>query len=134
MYQSFLQQNGHSPKLIWVELTDILLTDTSKVYVKLPVSQQNMARARKLFESGMGSGLGVKLHAIANLKDSTCCYAWVPKDQVDQEYALMGSGLKMSALSDESRRKGTAIRSRLRWAMLKKRFQKHSAMVADLFG
>ena len=133
MYQEFLQKNGCSPNLIWVEPADVLHTGTPTIYIKLPVPQANLARVRERFETGLRSGLGVCFQSMAELENATCCFAWVPEDEADQECHMMGSGLKISALSGESRRKGVGVKSRLRWALLKKRFQKHSAKNPDLF-
>lgn len=133
-YSEFLQKCGFPTGLTWVEPGDILLTGTRTIYIRLPVPQANLVHARERFEAGLRSGLGVWFQTLAELKNSTCCFAFVPEDEADQMYHLLGDGLKMSAQTDQSRRKGIGVRSRLRWALLKRHFRKHSWMIAELFG
>jgi hypothetical protein len=108
-FQEFLRKNGWSENLIWVEPTDLLLSGRGPIYVKLPVPAENLTHARERFTSGMSNGLGILFRTMCEVKNATCCYAWAPKDPTEQSYHLMGSGLKVSALTDKVRRSGKAV-------------------------
>ena len=111
-FQEFLRKNGWSTNLIWVEPTDLLLTGSPAIYVRLPVPAENLALAHKRFALGMSNGLGILFDTICELKNASCCFAWVPKNPTEQADHLMGRGLKLSAPADRSRRSGKAVVNR----------------------
>jgi hypothetical protein len=61
------------------------------------------------------------------------CYVWVPSDEADAKYAMMPSGLKMSANSGPARLPGKGVYSRLRWAYLRFVNQTKDALKGELF-
>jgi hypothetical protein len=132
-FREFLVENGYPRKLTWVTPNDVLLSDRKLVYVKLPVPTSNLLRARELFELGMPRQLGVLLHAVCEIDDTTCCYVWVPADQTESRYALMPRDLKMSANIGESKIPARSVHSPMHWHCLKILHQKQ-AMKNQLFG
>lgn len=133
-FEGFLCQNGYSANLIWVEPSDLVLSGRREIYVKLPVSAENLTRARKRFAAGMSAGIGITFGTICELQNATCCYAWKPNNHAERESHLMGDGLKLSAGTGLSRITGTPIRSWARWQLLKIRYRQYSDLNQQLFG
>lgn len=132
LFQDFLRKNGYSANLIWVEPVDVVLPGRREVYVKLPTTVQNLGRARERFTAGMSKGLGVTFGTICELTNATCCYARIPKDLLEQERHVMGSGLKLHVLTD--RLTGVPVTNWFRWQILKLRHRKRSEFKEVLFG
>jgi len=133
-FEVFLKENGYSANLIWVEPSDLVLSGQHSIYVKLPAPTNNLTRARDRFKRGISDGLGITFGTICDLSNATCCYAWVPKDEIDQQYHLMGRGLKVTAGTGLSRLNGIVVGSQLRWWLLKLRYRRHSRLAETLFG
>jgi hypothetical protein len=108
-FEAFLRSLGHPTSLVWVEPSDLLLSDRGQIYVKLPVPAANSALACDRFRAGMDSGLGVLFGAVCEIGHAVACHAWVPKDSRGQECNLMGSGLKLKCPTDWYRRKGQGV-------------------------
>jgi len=133
-FEVFLKENGHSSNVMWVEPSDLVLSGEHSVYVKLPTPISNVTRARDRFERGIGNELGITFGTICDLSNATCCYAWVPKDEIDRQYHLMGRGLKVTATTGSSRLNGILIRNQLRWRLLKLLHRRHTRLRDSLFG
>jgi hypothetical protein len=131
-FQEFLRKNGWSANLVWVESADLLISGRGAIYVKLPVPSENLTHARDQFTLGMSNGLGILFGTICELKNATCCFAWVPKDQAEQVRSLMGSGLKMSARIRSCHTTGKAVNYRFYWLLLKRRYEKYSDRIGFL--
>jgi hypothetical protein len=133
-FEVFLKENGYSASLIWVEPSDLIPSGQHSIYVKLPVQTTNLTRACDRFKRGISDGLGITFGTICDLSSATCCYAWVPKDQIDQQDHLMGRGLKITARTGSSRLNGILVGSQLRWWLLKLRYRRQSRLRETLFG
>jgi len=133
-FELFLKENDHSANLIWVEPSDLVCCERNSIYVKLPVPTTNISTARNRFDHGFSTGLGVTFGTICDLRDATCCYSWVPKDKIEQQYHLMNGGLKMSARAEPSRLNGIIVGTRFRWWLLKLRYRRPSRLKESLFG
>jgi hypothetical protein len=133
-FEEFLCQNGYSGKVVWVESTDLALPGRRAIYVKVPVPSRNLDYARRRFALGMSGGLGVAFGTICELQNSTCCYAWVPKDRTEQQEHLMGSGLKVSAQAGSSRVHGIPVANSVQWQLLRIRNRKRDDLKQHLFG
>jgi hypothetical protein len=132
-FEVFLTENGYSTNLIWIEASELVLSSQHSIYVKLPAPARNLSHARDCFERGRANGLGVNFGTIRELRNATCCYAWVPKDEVNQQNHLMGRGLKLTAKTGSSRLTGVIVKSQFHWWFLKLRHRRHSDLRDDLF-
>lgn len=130
-FEVFLKENGYSANLIWVEPSDLVLSGQHSIYVKLSAPTTNLSRARDRFERGISDGLGITFGTICDLRNATCCYAWSPEDEIDQQYHLMGRGLKVTARPD--RLNGIIVGSRFRWRCLRFRYRRYSRLRETLF-
>jgi hypothetical protein len=133
-FRNFLNENGYSADITWVESTDLVVSDGKRlIYVKLPAPARNAACALSRFERGMKEGRGVSFGTVCALANSTCCYAFVPKDEAEREQHFMGTGLKISARSGPYTPIGMIVTSRLRWWFLRFRHRGYSRIRESLF-
>ncbi len=133
-FERFLNDNGYSPHIIWIEPADLVLPGGRSICVKQPVPARNATNAHECFERGMKEGRGITFGTICEVAGSTCCYAWVPKYRNEQERHLMGRGLKMKAGTRSDNARGVAVTCRLRWWFLRIRHQQRSRRAAGMFG
>jgi hypothetical protein len=132
-FRDFVFKCGYPRELIWIAPSDVLLTGNKLIYVKLPVPENNLLRARELFEFGMHRQLGVLFKAVCDIGGVSCCYVWAPADESESRYALMGRDLKMSARVEESKIPNRSVRSQLHWHLLKILHGRKQAMKHQLF-
>lgn len=132
-FREFVVKCGYPRELIWIAPSDVLLTGRKLIYVKLPVPESNLLRARELFKLGMPRQLGVLFKAVCEIDGATCCYVWAPAEESESRYALMPRDLKMSARVEESKIPARSVRSQLQWHFLKILHRKKQAMKGDLF-
>jgi hypothetical protein len=130
-FEKFLAMNGYSPRIVWVTPADVVLTGKHTVYVKLPLPDENVESARKIYLDGMKRGFGEKFGTLCELKSDTCCYVWVPTNKTDAQYAMMPSGLKMNA--GGSKRPAKGVYSRLKWNYLRFVNRKMDVWKSELF-
>ena len=60
---------------------------------------------------GIGNELGITFGTICDLSNATCCYAWVPKDEIGSAVSPHGPGLKSHGHDRIIRLNGILIRN-----------------------
>jgi hypothetical protein len=135
-YVKFLRNCGCPQKVMWVAPKDVLFTGSSRIYIRMSDPEENEAAARKQYEAGIASTLGVEFHSLCELNGATCCYVWFPRDREEARRMMMPAdgGLKMSALSDHSYLKSKGIQNWVVWGLLKRRHGKKGAFYGYPFG
>jgi len=88
LFRRFLSENGHPPKLKWVFAEDVLL-DGRSVIIRVPLPDENHARARECYELGIARNLGINIHGLCLSDGEICCYVQLPEDDVDAQYKLL---------------------------------------------
>lgn len=134
-YTEFLKKCGCPSRIIWVTPEDVLFTRSGRIYIR-HAAEGRAAQARKQYEAGLESGLGVEFLMLCELNDSARCFVWFPRDRGEAERMMMPAdgSLKMSALNNSSKRKGKGIRSRLAWEVLRRRYEKNGELYGYPFG
>lgn len=110
-FSAFLESQWAFPDLLWVFREDVCQRGR-RFFVRFPVPEENKGIAEKLYDQGVERGLGVRLEALCLLGSRTCCYVWLPSDEVDASYAML-SGLKFSVPT--SPEVAQPVRSGLSW-------------------
>ena len=111
--KDFLISQNLSPELLWVFREDIVWRK-QRILIKEPLPQENESVAESLYESGRQRELGIRLETLCLLGSRPCCYIWLPKDQMDAEYALLlMSNFIISVPTDLKR--AESVRSPLIW-------------------
>lgn len=84
-----------------------------------------------LSSEGVDRKLGIQLCAICATDTETVAFVFVPKDDVDAQYHLMGYGLKCACPVE--RYSTSAVRNRLKWLILCLRNRQPEHRVQHLF-
>lgn len=96
-FRDFLAEQGHPTNIFWVFREDIWEYAPSKVLLRLPSPNQNLALAKKVYAEGCGKGL-VDIHAIATFHDQVAATVWFPKFP-EEEIQGWDCGIKLSVAS-----------------------------------
>jgi len=132
-FRSFLVHQGHSPNVIWIEPTNIVLTGDRRILV-YHAEEEGGAElaARKVFEQGIAEGNGVVINGLFPKKDATYAFIWFPRDRAEAEYEMVPTGVKLRVNISETY-KVAVFRSRERWRVLSQRHGGIQFMTMELF-
>lgn len=83
-------------------------------------------RAEQQYAEGLNRNLGVQLRAICATDAQTFASVFVPKDDLDRQYHLMGRVLKLSCPVEM--RLASTVQNPLRWLMLRLRNRKSNGL------
>lgn len=115
--EDFLTSQKFSPDLRWVFREDVAWRKR-RIFIKEPLPAENGKLVESLYESGRQRGLGIRLEVLCLLDSRPCCYVWLPKDQIDAEYALLlMTKLIISVPTDLQT--AESVRNPLMWQMRK---------------
>lgn len=87
-FRDFLAGQTLSPEFLWVFREDVV-SRKRRILVKEPLPQESDKIVESLYETGRQRDLGIRLETLCLLGSHPCCYIWLPKDQMDAEYALL---------------------------------------------
>ena len=97
-FQKFLVSQHVSSELLWIFREDVI-SRKRRVLIKEPLPSENTRLVESLYERGCQRGLGVQLDMFCLLGSRPCCYVWLPEDEIDAQYMMVG-GLKLSVPKD----------------------------------
>ena len=105
-----------------------LVIDTNRHYWarKRGVKQSETATLR--YGLGTKRNLGILLEAICATETETFARVFVPEDDIDAQYHLLGRGLRLSCPVEKCRT--SAVSNPLYWLLLRLRYGKRSKMLA----
>ena len=131
-FKDFLAHRGFSPNVVWIEPSDVALTEDRRLFVYHTEQESAAIAARKAFDQGLDEGFGVVLKGLFPKKDATYCFVWFPRDRAEAEHEMVSPGVKLQVnISDTF--KAVIIRSRERWEALSQRHGSIRFMKTDLF-
>jgi len=80
-------------KVCWIALGDLLADNKTHFGIRLrPNAEEHAAQQ---YAEGLDRGLGIELRAICATDVETFASVFIPKNDVDSQYHLMGHGLKL---------------------------------------
>jgi hypothetical protein len=115
-FSAFLASQGYPGAICWLSPTE-LLVDARRHYWIKPGRSQTTMRAEQRYAEGLERNLGIELRAICTTETQTFAYVFVPQDDLDRQYHLMGRALKLSCPVEQ--RPASIIGNRLRWLTLR---------------
>ena len=122
-FRAFLALQGYPKAVCWVEPSD-LIVDAKRHYWIRPL--RDTIRAEQQYAKGLYRNLGVQLRAICATNAEMFASVFVPEDDLDRQYHLMGRVLKL-ACSVEMPLAST-VQNPLRWLMLRLRNRKGNVL------
>lgn len=133
-FKDFLAHRGFSPNVIWIEPSDVVLTEDGRIFVCHTEEESAAIAARNAFEQGLRQGYGVVLKGLFPREQATFSFVWFPRDSADAEYEMVPPGVKLQvSLSLPQHFKVVVIRNRERWQALSHRHGSIQFMKMDLF-
>jgi len=112
----FLRSEGYPTSICWVFAENVLI-DTQRRHWIRPDRVAGQQRAALEYSAGLERGLGIWLRAICSTEVETFASVYVPIDNIDAHYRLIGRGLKLSCPMQKT---STFItRNPLRWLVLR---------------
>ena len=131
-FRKFLADNGRSQEIVWLRPTDVILRESTLLYIKLPLPPGNLFHAQKEFEIGIAKKLGILFSVVCQSERKAYCKVWVPLDEVESQYAMMPTGLKLTVPVD-SMFTVQEIHNPIRWKYLQIRYRSKQQLRNSLF-
>jgi hypothetical protein len=123
-FSAFLGSQGYPKAVCWVEPSDLIVDAKRHYWIR---SRREAAmRAEQQDAKGLGRNLGVQLQAICATNAETFASVFVPEDDLDRQYHLMGRVLKLSCPVEM--RLASTVQNPLRWLMLRLRNRKGNVL------
>lgn len=113
-FSAFLASQEYPKTICWLTPDD-LLVDT-KTHHWIRVRPNAATHAAQRYAKGLEGKLGIELRAICATQAETFASVFVPEDDLDAQYHLMGLGLKCTC--PVKRYSTSAVRSSLKWLAL----------------
>ena len=116
-FKFFLTTNRYPSNVCWITSCDVAFCE-GQFFVK-QTDDMDERDASERYAVGVAKGLGVELRAICADDRETFATIYVPSDEQDAKYHLIGRSLKLSCPT--SRRTAKRVRNRLKWLILRTR-------------
>ena len=132
-FSKFLRQNGSPEQVAWVEQADVLW-DTHRLCVCVRSRSPQVARdqAYQRYAAGIRNGVGVELHAFAELPERSVAAIILPKDDdAAQRHLIAPGGLKLCLATKKL--PARSITNRLTWLILSVRHRTASQSFWDAY-
>lgn len=123
-FSAFLASQGYPKAVCWLEPSDLLLDAKRHYWVRH--RRETTMRAEQQYAEGVDRNLGVELRAICATNTETFASVFVPENDLDRQYHLMGPLLKLSCPVEI--RPASAVQSPLRWWVLRLRNRKNNVL------
>jgi len=127
-FSAFLASQECPKTICWLTPDD-LLVDT-KTHHWIRVRPNAATHAAQRYAEGLEGKLGIELRAICTTQAETFASVFVPEDDLDAQYHLMGRGLKCTC--PVKRYSTSSVRNPLKWLALCLRYRQ-GRNVRDLF-
>lgn len=118
-FRGFLSGQNYPTTICWLMEGDLLIDKARHFWVRERRSEA--ARHASLrYSEGLERNLGVYLRAICSTNERTFASVFVPTDELDAQYHLMGRGLKVSCPTE--RYSTSTVKNPIHWLALRLRY------------
>jgi hypothetical protein len=125
-FKKFLSDQ-HWPEAIgWLTHDNVLVDEQGQFWVR-EHGTMALEHASLRYSEGVKRNLGIALSAVCATDTETFASVFVPADDLDRQYHLMGRVLKLSVPS--SRKSALTVRNPLRWWILGLQTKRRSTML-----
>jgi hypothetical protein len=126
-FRAFLATQNYPKAICWLMPGDVVVDGKRRCWVRKREAEATRFAALR-YSEGLERDLGVMLRAICATETETFASVFVPADDTDRQYNLMGRGLKLSCPVE--RYSTSTVTNPLRWRMLRWRNGKRSKELA----
>jgi hypothetical protein len=120
-FSEFLRNNGYPGEVCWITADDVAVDPQGKFWLR-DRSESRLRQAELLYRSGVERGLGIALRAVCANETTTFALIFIPRDETEAQYAMMGRGIKLSCPT--IRRPTMVVNNLLWWWTLRARNRK----------
>ena len=114
-FRTFLATQNYPKAICWLMPGDVIVDRTRRYWVRKREAEATRFAALR-YSEGLKRNLGVILRAICATEAETFASVFVPEDDTDRQYHLMGRGLKLSCPVE--RHSTSTVRNPLKWRVL----------------
>ena len=125
-FRAFLATNGYPETIRWLGNGDMLVDKQRRFWIRERRTKASRQAALR-YSEGLERNLGIALCAVCSSERETFASVFLPEDDVDRQYHLMGHGLKLSCPVEMPR--ASRVNSPLRWLLLRLRNGQRSRML-----
>jgi|SRR5579859_166933 len=125
-FSEFLRNNGYPGGVRWITAADVAIDQQGNFWVRNH-PEFHISQAELQYRSGLERGLGVALRAVCANETTTFALIFVPRDNAEAQYAMMGNGIKLSCPTVRCPTK--IVNNFLWWWILKARNRKRTKML-----
>lgn len=125
-FHSFLRSQKLSQTVCWLMPGDVVVAEGPHFWVrKRGAEALRYANAR--YAEGLRRNLGILLEVVCTTENETFAAVFIPEDDIDAQYRLMGRGLKISC--PVNRCATSATTNAFRWSLLRWRYGQQSRIL-----
>ena len=114
-FRTFLASQNYPKAICWLMPGDVVV-DTKRHYWVRKREAEGKTYASLRYSVAVQRNFGVKLQAICATESETFASVFVPEDELDAQYRLMGHGLKLSCPVE--RIATSTVSNPLKWRLL----------------
>jgi hypothetical protein len=122
-FSGFLGAQNYPKSIGWVFPGDVVIDKERRYWIR-PNRAEASKRAVLRYAAGLERNLGISLFAICSNETETFASIYVPEDNLDAQYHLMGRCLKLSCPVEKC--SAYVSKSRFRWLLLRLAYGKRS--------
>jgi hypothetical protein len=126
-FSTFLASQNYPKKIRWIGVGDVMVDKKTHFWIRLRLDAEE--HAAQQYAEGLDRKFGIELRAICATDAETFACVFVPKDDLDSQYHLMGRGLKL--ICPVKRHSTSNVRSLVKWLAL--RLRNPHGQCRDLF-
>jgi len=127
-FKNFLASQGYPDTIRWLMRENVLVDRQGRFWVR-DCETKALQHANLRYLEGVGGNLGIALQAVCATDSETFASVFVPSDDMDRQYNLMGRGLKLSCRTPKM--SASIVTNPVRWWILQMRL-KHFSKMLDL--
>jgi hypothetical protein len=114
-FRTFLATQNYPKTICWLMPGDVVVDGNLRYWVRKREAEATRFAALR-YSEGLERNLGVMLRAICATETETFASVFVPEDDTDRQYNLMGRGLKLSCPVETH--STSTVRNPLKWRVL----------------
>ncbi len=111
---TFISSQNYPDTIYWVTSADLLIDAKRHFWIRLRPEAKEHAALK--YAEGIDNKLGIELRVICATDRETFASVFIPKSDVDAQYHLIGSALKLTC--PMKRHSTSVVRNRLKWLFL----------------
>ncbi len=114
-FRTFLASQNYPTSICWLMPGDVVVDTNRRYWVRKREAEATRYAALR-YSVGLERNFGIKLQAICATEVETFASVFVPEDDLDAQYHLMGRGLKLSCPVE--RYSTSTVTNPLKWCLL----------------